>query len=140
VERFLRELCIGFLDCVRGGIGVEKRELEPSVPVLVRNQEAMVLRESEGSDAVKQAFWRWGFGMKLVDDEGMGEGEYAQVFFECLPEVVADKVLFLMRHMLPPVTDTFPFSSYSQTRLKTSRNSRAHTSHGSSSRETPFRI
>ena len=91
VERFLRELCIGYLDFVRGGTGVETRDLEPAVPVLVRKAEAGMISENgtEGRNEVIDGLRRWGFG--VCEGDGGEEGEYVQVWFKCLPEVVADK-------------------------------------------------
>ncbi|KIY49467.1 hypothetical protein FISHEDRAFT_65439 [Fistulina hepatica ATCC 64428] len=62
VERFLRELCCGFLEARRGHRGerstrIKKAMLSPPLPVLLTRQEALRLKVSEG---VRLAFEWWG--------------------------------------------------------------------------------
>lgn len=96
VERFLRELCIGFLDCVGGGVGVEKRRLDDSVPVLVSGKDARHM-----GIGAKESFRRWGFDVHKRGEEGDDEGEYVQLWIESVPEVVADKVYLELDLSLP---------------------------------------
>ena len=89
VERFLKELCLGFIDST--GDGVEKRILNPPVPVLLSSSELDKFRNSIGT---KLAFQRWGFTAN--DEEGSSglEQSYAVLNFSSVPEIVADKVIF----------------------------------------------
>jgi DNA mismatch repair protein MLH3 len=100
VERFLSELCQGFLDHGLSG-GVETRELQPAIPVLLTRLEARALA---GSDAYRLAFASWGFRFApmpdpvAVEEDGPGD-EYLQVFVQAIPDIVSDKVFL---HVLLP--------------------------------------
>lgn len=89
VERYLRSICKGFLDV--NGLGIEKRLLDPPVPVLLIKAERDRLISSE---KLKQTCQSWGFAMdsqkaRLTDD---GDDGFGMVYFKSVPEVVADKV------------------------------------------------
>jgi len=100
VERFLKELCSGFLRHERGTRGgVPTKELSPPLPVLLTRHEALRLKSSI---EVRQAFESWGFRFGdfshvTLDDpeEGTDNGctGYAQVSVCSIPEVVGDKLL-----------------------------------------------
>ncbi|KAF9021517.1 hypothetical protein BDZ89DRAFT_1115916 [Hymenopellis radicata] len=99
VERFLKPLCLGFLESLRAGTDksriVEMRELSPGVPILLTSYEASKL--AAGS-SFQRAFQRWGFGfgdlgtVNAIADGVTGSG-YVQVIVKTIPEVVADKLL-----------------------------------------------
>ena len=93
VERFLKSLCLGYLD--HEGAGVERRILDPPVPVLLTKFERDRLLDSA---IMKKAFRDWGFDLVpeqparenhngQENDEGFGMIQFCSV-----PEVVADKV------------------------------------------------
>ncbi|KIM91200.1 hypothetical protein PILCRDRAFT_1386 [Piloderma croceum F 1598] len=100
VERFLKELCLGFLQHNNRSNGVKTKMLSPSVPVLLTRHEALRLADS---DVVRHAFECWGI---LFDDlssssshsfhggldDAGGEG-YVQVFVKSIPAVVSEKLL-----------------------------------------------
>lgn len=117
VERFLRELCDGFLqyrpDYEAAGTqpqtpttGVRTRLLAPPVPVLLTEHEVRRLQDED----VQLAFRRWGLAFADVDDATrvgscpalQGEGGecsqsgYAQVNVVTVPELLGDKVKCLM--------------------------------------------
>jgi DNA mismatch repair protein MLH3 len=99
VERFLKELCLGFLKHNGRNNGVQTKMLSPSVPVLLTRHEASRLAHS---DVFRRAFECWGI---LFDDFSSssshssyggldnpgGEG-YVQVFVKSVPAVVSEKV------------------------------------------------
>lgn len=93
VERFLNELCQGFLDPVLSN-GVERRELQPAIPILLTRLETRALA---GSKEYRHAFERWGIqfapipNVPAVEEDGSGD-EYLQVFVQTIPDVVSDKV------------------------------------------------
>lgn len=100
VERFLKELCVGFLNNLEHGEGpnmVQVRELSPSIPVLLTRHEAWRLGKSDG---IRRQFKDWGFVFDDTEgtwdsDGGMDAGSssgYTQVLVRSIPEVVADKV------------------------------------------------
>lgn len=97
VERFLKELFVGFLD--QESSGVEVRVLDPPVPVLLSRREAKRLVESEISQSALSA---WGIRFRELQPsrtwiEDLGRSatdDYAQVFVTCLPDVVSNKVSF----------------------------------------------
>ncbi|KAL5507833.1 MLH3 [Sanghuangporus vaninii] len=96
VERFLKSLCLGYLD--RDGVGVERRMLDPPVPILLTAFERDRLMRST---TTKKAFRDWGFS--IVEDEIDHESEkhtmndsdegYGMILFSSVPEVAADKLL-----------------------------------------------
>ncbi|KIJ37395.1 hypothetical protein M422DRAFT_177918 [Sphaerobolus stellatus SS14] len=86
VERFLKELCQGFLVD-----NVETLEMKPAVPVLLTALEARTLTESE---RCREAFARWGFRFTENHvEEQEGQEQYRQVHVESVPEVVSEKIL-----------------------------------------------
>ncbi|KAJ6572598.1 hypothetical protein B0H10DRAFT_2237504 [Mycena sp. CBHHK59/15] len=101
VERFLRELCLGYLAIASssGASGLRLRVLSPAVPVLLSRREERQLRDP----GVRCAFTNWGF--RFGEDEAQAQGAveggvdagsasgYGQVFVESVPEVVGDKLL-----------------------------------------------
>ncbi|KAG1906937.1 uncharacterized protein F5891DRAFT_1136216 [Suillus fuscotomentosus] len=98
VERFLIEICFGFLRHCEGTGGVEVSELSPAVPILLTHHEASRLATIE----VQSAFDRWGirfeglakltsFESECVKDEA--SGGYVQVFVRAIPAIVSDKLL-----------------------------------------------
>jgi DNA mismatch repair protein MLH3 len=116
VERFLKELCSGFLRHRHGTGGVRTRDLSPSLPVLLTRREALHLT---GSCSFRQAFESWGFrfgdfpqleGTPYGSEEGADNSSssgYVQVLVHSIPEVVSDKVgmsfdlaLFLWSHFI----------------------------------------
>lgn len=99
VERFLREVCTGFM-CHGKGHGVGVVELGPPKSVLLTVYEARRLR---GSAETREAFARWGimFG-DLSEEDIVGvdyeepRPSYVQVEVRTVPEVVADKVCYMV--------------------------------------------
>lgn len=101
VERFLKPLCLGFLQSLSGSEDkrrtVETRELSPAVPILLTSYEASTLA---GEQRIQRTFLNWGFefgklGTANGISDGVTESGYVQVIVKAIPEVVADKVLFL---------------------------------------------
>ncbi|KAI0751023.1 hypothetical protein C8Q80DRAFT_1099789 [Daedaleopsis nitida] len=117
VERFLQEICEGFLahsapgEQDQGGNGghadgVQTRAVDPPVHVLLTKAEAQRIASSQD---VRSAFARWGVrfapevalackapragtgGGRMQEEDG--EVEYVQVTVASVPEVVADKLL-----------------------------------------------
>ncbi|KAG2115935.1 uncharacterized protein F5147DRAFT_606020 [Suillus discolor] len=99
VERFLTEICFGFLRHCEGTGGVEVSELSPAVPILLTHHEASRLATIE---EVQSAFDRWGirfeglakltsFESECARDEA--SGGYVQVFVRAIPAIVSDKLL-----------------------------------------------
>lgn len=106
VERFLKELCLGFLHGRDTGEdptakGIRVRELSPPAPVLLTRHEALRLG---GSEDIQTVFRRWGFHFSdlsktgvLDSDDGLNGGSgYVQVLVQSIPEVVGDKVCICM--------------------------------------------
>ncbi|THH05617.1 hypothetical protein EW145_g4664 [Phellinidium pouzarii] len=94
VERYLKTLCMGFLDS--NGVGVERRVLDPDIPVLLTKHERDRLKNSS---RMKKSFRNWGFDIVEGDVGSNGDAKvdccedgYGMVHFESVPEVVADKV------------------------------------------------
>ena len=92
VERYLRSLCLGYLD--RDGVGVERRNLSPPVPVLVTEYERDRLISLAKA---KRAFHDWGFD--LVEDASnsahrasKNDEGYGIVHCTSIPEVISEKV------------------------------------------------
>lgn len=98
VERFLREICSGFLRHCEGTGGVEVSELSPAVPILLTRNEASRLATIE---EVQSAFDRWGVRFEglaklTLESECVGDeasGGYVQVFVRAVPAIVGDKLL-----------------------------------------------
>lgn len=102
VERFLKELCLGYLSNVnaRGDKNnfLRLRDLTPPVPILLSWQEERQLRNL----STGRVFEHWGFNFvepsaetSYKTEQGLDAGStsgYSQVFVRCVPEVVADKV------------------------------------------------
>jgi DNA mismatch repair ATPase MutL len=86
VEKFLRELCEGFLNK-----DAKTAVLAPPKKVLLTAAEAKTLRDG----VVKEILGQWGVG---VGEVGEGQGEYVQVEVEKVPLVVEDKVGFYLPH------------------------------------------
>lgn len=98
VERFLTEICFGFLRHCEGTGGVEVSELSPAVPILLTHHEASRLATIE---EVQSAFNRWGIRFEGLDKLTSFESEcardeasggYVQVFVRAIPAIVSDKV------------------------------------------------
>lgn len=98
VERFLKDICSGFLQRCEGTGGVEVLELSPAVPILLTRHEAWRLASIE---EVQSAFDRWGIRfeglVKLtsLEPEDTGnetDGGYVQVFVQAIPAIVSVKV------------------------------------------------
>ncbi|KAJ7437811.1 hypothetical protein B0H11DRAFT_1829727 [Mycena galericulata] len=103
VERFLKELCLGYLSNVNagddGGNFLRLRELSPPVPILLSRHEEGQLRDL----SIRQAFRHWGFLFVDISEPGSCDPElgvdagstsgYSQVFVRSIPEVIGDKLL-----------------------------------------------
>ncbi|KAJ3981747.1 hypothetical protein F5890DRAFT_1533745 [Lentinula detonsa] len=102
VERFLKDLCLGFLRSYSGEEeeGVEMRHLTPPIPVLLTRHEASRLVRSQH---IESSFRSWGIRFADLAQVELGLGtstsgldnendSYVQVFTVCVPEVVADKL------------------------------------------------
>ncbi|KII95000.1 hypothetical protein PLICRDRAFT_33829 [Plicaturopsis crispa FD-325 SS-3] len=103
VERFLRDLCLGFLrytshDAVHAS-GVQTRELQPPVPILLTWHDACRLAQSGD---LQRAFGSWGIHFvdlqrleepEEVEEDGESRPTYVQVFVSRIPEIVGDKLL-----------------------------------------------
>ncbi|KAG6861552.1 hypothetical protein C0995_014848 [Termitomyces sp. Mi166 len=101
VERFLHDLCSGFLHSRNGkdpDLGVQVKELSPPLPVLLALHEAQRLSESFD---VREAFRSWGFQFDLREmsdvneissDDDSPDSGYIQVLVKSIPQVVSDKV------------------------------------------------
>ncbi|KAG1892183.1 hypothetical protein F4604DRAFT_13425 [Suillus subluteus] len=96
VERFLTEICSGFLRHCDGTEGVEVLDLSPAVPILLTCHEASRLATIE---EVQSAFDRWGVrfeGLAKLTSECAGDeasNGYVQVFVRAIPAIVGDKLL-----------------------------------------------
>ncbi|EGO27637.1 hypothetical protein SERLADRAFT_461440, partial [Serpula lacrymans var. lacrymans S7.9] len=99
VERFLKDLCLGFLRYRETSDGVETRKLSPLVPVLLTRHEALCLAREE---RFRKAFRSWGIHfadlqhvLQIDIDEDQLHGEsnegYIQVFVSAIPDVVGEK-------------------------------------------------
>jgi DNA mismatch repair protein MLH3 len=104
VERFLRDLCLGFLhsqdqtDNNSASKYVFSRELAPSRPVLLTQHEALTISQSQ---VVQESFRKWGvrfteLSKVISDSDGTLESAsnigYLQLYVSAIPEVVGDKV------------------------------------------------
>jgi len=108
VERFLKELCQGFLQWEGGASGLRTKELSPAMSVLLTRREAFQLG---GSNDIQSAFKSWGFHFgdlnqmseeKLEEDMDVGgSSSYVQVLVRSVPEIVSDKVCISLSSFLP---------------------------------------
>lgn len=97
VERFMEELCSGFLRQAQGvGEGVKVKILDPPIPVLLTRHEAEQL--SAFAD-IQRAFSMWGIEFTAMPtrtnhsvDEEADRG-YCQAYVKNIPEVVSRKLL-----------------------------------------------
>ncbi|KAJ7368705.1 hypothetical protein DFH08DRAFT_31742 [Mycena albidolilacea] len=102
VERFLKELCLGYLSNVNAGDKNDRlqlRDLSPLVPILLTRHEERQLRDL----STRRVFGHWGFRFVEPAVEAVHETEqgidagsangYSQVFVQGVPELVADKLL-----------------------------------------------
>jgi len=97
VERFLEEICSGFLRHCEGTGGVEVLELSPAVPILLTRHEASRLASVEEAQL---AFGRWGVKFEglakltSLELESVNEASdgYVQVFVQAIPAILGDKV------------------------------------------------
>ncbi|KAJ4479232.1 hypothetical protein J3R30DRAFT_3289200 [Lentinula aciculospora] len=102
VERFLKDLCLGFLRSCSGAEekGIEMRHLTPPVPILLTRHEASRLVRSQ---QIESSFRSWGIrfaDLAQVELEldtsttsfDRENDRYVQVLTVCIPEVVADKL------------------------------------------------
>ncbi|EMD40424.1 hypothetical protein CERSUDRAFT_130259 [Gelatoporia subvermispora B] len=108
VERFLKELCLGFLghsadaNNTHQPLGASTVELTPPVPILLTLEETRKLLYSQ---EIKSAFARWGVNVVVPEeppaepsstlDPGTSRGDsaYLQAFVKSIPEVLSDKLL-----------------------------------------------
>lgn len=95
VERFLSEICRGFLQ-QDSSTGIKTAQLDPPVPVLLNRSEATVFRQNVHSQNV---FARWGFKFEVTGEVGSGQdegldrpNEYFQVLVGGIPELLSEKV------------------------------------------------
>jgi DNA mismatch repair protein MLH3 len=104
VERFLKDLCLGFLhyqdqtDNNSASKYVFSRDLAPSRPVLLTQHEALTISQSQ---VVQESFRKWGVrftelskiisGSDGAPESGSNIG-YLQLYVSAIPEVVGDKV------------------------------------------------
>ena len=104
VERFLKELCLGFLhsqdqtDSSSASKYIFTRDLAPSHPVLLTQHEALTISQSQG---IQKLFRKWGVRfteLSKIISEADGATEsgsdlgYLQLYVSAIPEVVGDKV------------------------------------------------
>ncbi|KAJ7068645.1 hypothetical protein C8F01DRAFT_1050970 [Mycena amicta] len=92
VERFLKQLCLGYLANVAESEDgrLKVRELgTAAVPVLVTRHEAAQIADQR----VRKAFSHWGFRFVDCAEKSENPSDYSQVFVCAVPEVVADKLL-----------------------------------------------
>lgn len=102
VERFLKDLCLGFLGMDEAEDSVKTKTLTPAVPVLLTDHEAARLADSE---EYQVAFRSWGIkfcDLSVVrsiprdgDDDAVAKG-YTQVFVQGIPSVVSEKVFIIL--------------------------------------------
>ncbi|KAI6105925.1 hypothetical protein F5141DRAFT_1006193, partial [Pisolithus sp. B1] len=98
VERFLKEICNGFLSYHDKSGGVETMQLSPPMPVLLTHREASRLSQVP---AYQKAFESWGvhfLGLqKIINKEATIDSDehaaYIQVFVAAIPEIVSEKLL-----------------------------------------------
>lgn len=95
VERFLSEICRGFLQ-QNSSAGIKTVQLDLPIPVLLNRSEAKVYRKNVPS----QVFARWGFNLEAAGEIGPSqdedfdyENEYFQVLVKGIPELLSEKLL-----------------------------------------------
>ena len=88
VERFLKDLCEGFLG--EDGDGPDRLEINPPKPALLTKPELTTLH----SPNVAEELRRWGFGFSKESTESGDEGEdgQTQVHVNYVPKVIGAKV------------------------------------------------
>jgi DNA mismatch repair protein MLH3 len=97
VERYLKELCLGFLLWDDGVGGHRTRELSPAIAILLTRREAHRLSHA---DDVQMVLKRWGFlfaDFPRMNDAEMGDcgdgGDgYVQIYVLGVPAIVGAKV------------------------------------------------
>jgi len=107
VERFLKELCLGFLGSLDGtevnpSRGVRVRELTPPRPILLTQHEVISVKGSQG---VRELLCKWGIRMAepslsnavpgsdgASNSESGGSTGYSQLLISAIPDIVGDKV------------------------------------------------
>ena len=118
VERYLKELCQGFLHNRRYGPdpeqGVRVQTLEPPIPLLLTRHEAVILASSR--DLQKFLCW-WGLHLIGLSTEMNGTGAdsdsgnnhgYFQVLVKSIPLIISDKVGFSLVPISGIHGHTFP--------------------------------
>ncbi|KIK29224.1 hypothetical protein PISMIDRAFT_89800 [Pisolithus microcarpus 441] len=98
VERFLKEICSGFLSYHDKSGGVETMQLSPPIPVLLTHREASRLSQVP---AYQKAFESWGVhfhGLQNIPNneasmDSNDHAAYIQVFIAAIPEIVSEKLL-----------------------------------------------
>jgi DNA mismatch repair protein MLH3 len=100
VERYLKDLCVGFIGHGTLEGGVKEVILDQTLPLLLTRHEALMLKRS--SD-IQDAFARWGVRFDLLDtiEDGMFAeeegGGYVQVIVKTVPDVISNKVSLYCR-------------------------------------------
>jgi len=102
VERFLKEMCIGFLQTQNGTKNDHKqwvrvKELTPPLPVLLTHRDASTVMQSQDA---REFLRRWGVQIayppnSLPESDQSSESEsstYAQILVSMVPEVISEKV------------------------------------------------
>ncbi len=94
VERFLKELCMGFLGTTTPG--VEVRELIPPRPVLLTQHEFLSIM---GSRDIRDSLRKWGVQVVVPKNfpesdhiSDPGSSGYVQIHVKTVPEIVGEKV------------------------------------------------
>lgn len=111
VEKLLADLCtnepVAQEDVALANVGPRRRQLDPPALVLLTRSEVGQLHRTP---ALRDAFAEWGilfhpsggttYGEDMATDHGAGsiddQSGFAQVIVQSVPEVVADKVCFVM--------------------------------------------
>ncbi|TFY81676.1 hypothetical protein EWM64_g2339 [Hericium alpestre] len=91
VERFLKELCLGFFDTSPNSVHCV--DVKPPKPVLLTQKEVEILRTNTDLTSVLK---RWGFDFIETashDPGGSSDDMYEQVFVKNVPMVVKEKIL-----------------------------------------------
>ena len=94
VEKYLKPLCLGYLDAQKGVNTLEIYELDPPFPILLTSGECARLVSSDG---IQRELFHWGIRFDTLppgtssEDDNKGSG-YTQVFVRSVPGVLCDKV------------------------------------------------